>query len=73
LSNDEKIAQLMMVAAWSNKDKSHIQDIECQIKEIGVGGLIFFKGTPYKQTKLTNQYQKISKVPLLIGIDGEWV
>jgi len=72
LSNDEKIAQLMMVAAWSNKDKSHIQDIECQIKEIGVGGLIFFKGTPNKQAKLTNQYQKISKVPLLIGIDGEW-
>ena len=72
LSNDEKIAQLMMVAAWSNKDKSHVQDLECQIKEIGVGGLIFFKGTPFKQAKLTNQYQKISKVPLLIGIDGEW-
>ncbi len=72
LSNDERIAQLMILAAWSNKDKAHEKDVECHVSEIGVGGLIFFKGTPSKQAVLTNRYQKVSKVPLLIGIDGEW-
>lgn len=72
LTPDERIAQLIMVAAWSNKDSSHIRDIECHIRELKIGGLIFFKGTPVKQALLTNYYQSVSKVPLLIGIDGEW-
>lgn len=72
LSPDQQIAQLMMVAAWSNKDKVHERDIECHVRDLGIGGLIFFKGTPTKQAVLTNQYQKLAKVPLLIGIDGEW-
>ncbi|MCF8428780.1 MAG: serine hydrolase [Bacteroidia bacterium] len=72
LNTDQKIAQLMIIAAFSNKDKVHVQDIECHVRELGVGGLIFFKGTPYKQAVLTNQYQKLSKIPLFISIDGEW-
>lgn len=72
LNTDQKIAQLMIIGAFSNKDKAHVQDIECHVRELGVGGLIFFKGTPYKQAVLTNQYQKIAKIPLFISIDGEW-
>ncbi|MFZ4799266.1 MAG: glycoside hydrolase family 3 N-terminal domain-containing protein, partial [Bacteroidia bacterium] len=72
LNTDQRIAQLMIIAAFNNKDKVHIQDVECHVREIGVGGLIFFKGTPYRQAVLTNQYQKLSKVPLFISIDGEW-
>lgn len=72
LSPDQQIAQLMMVAAYNTKDKIHEKDVECQVRDIGVGGLIFFKGSPSRQVMLTNQYQKLSKVPLLIGIDGEW-
>ena len=30
------------------------------------------QGTPEKQALLNNQYQALSKVPLLIGFDGEW-
>ncbi len=69
---DEKIGQLFMVAAYSNKDAAHQQSIERLIKEQHIGGLIFFKGTPYKQAKQTNRYQSLAKVPLLISIDGEW-
>jgi beta-glucosidase-like glycosyl hydrolase/CubicO group peptidase (beta-lactamase class C family) len=72
LSMEQRIAQLMMVAAWSGKDSTHIKEIITQVRDIGIGGLIFFKGTPTKQAELTNYYQSISKVPLLIGIDGEW-
>ena len=72
MSANDRITQLMMIAAWSGKDSVHIKDIEKHIKEMKIGGLIFFKGTPTKQAQLTNYYQSISSVPLIIGIDGEW-
>lgn len=72
LSFDEKIGQLFMVAAYSNKDEAHNKSIEKLIEENKIGGLIFFQGGPMRQAKLTNRYQAKSKVPLFIGIDAEW-
>src|SRR5688572_4964373 len=72
LTPDERIAQLFMVAAWSNKDKKHIKEIDTLIIKYKIGGLIFFQGGPVREAVLTNKYQKESKVPLLISIDGEW-
>lgn len=72
LSDEQRIAQLFMVAAYSNRDEKHKEEISNLIKEYGIGGLIFFQGSPAKQAQLTNDYQLISKVPLLIAIDGEW-
>jgi len=69
---DEKIGQLFMVQAYSNKDKKHSDFIEALIEEYHIGGLIFMQGTPEKQALLNNNYQLISKIPLLIGFDGEW-
>ena len=42
------------------------------IKNEHVGGIIFFQGTPEEIASLAIYYQSISKVPLLIAIDGEW-
>jgi beta-glucosidase-like glycosyl hydrolase/CubicO group peptidase (beta-lactamase class C family) len=72
LSSKEKIAQLFMVAAYSNRDQKHQQEIEKLIKEEKIGGLIFFQGTPSKQAELTNLYQAQAKVPLLLSMDAEW-
>jgi beta-glucosidase-like glycosyl hydrolase/CubicO group peptidase (beta-lactamase class C family) len=72
LTLDEKIGQLFMIQAYSNKDKKHEAYIKKMIKKYHVGGLIFMQGTPEKQAELTNVYQKNSKIPLLIGFDGEW-
>jgi beta-N-acetylhexosaminidase len=72
LTEDERIAQLIMVAAFSQRDSSHIKELECAVREQKIGGLIFFKGNPTKQAALTNYFQLQAKVPLLIGIDGEW-
>lgn len=72
LSFEEKVGQLFMVAAYSNKDASHIAEIEKLVSEYKVGGLIFFQGGPNRQAKLTNRYQAKAKVPLFIGIDAEW-
>jgi len=69
---DEKIGQLFMVQAYSNKDDNHQKGIESLINKYHIGGLIFMQGTPKKQAFLTNQYQATSKIPLLIGFDGEW-
>ena len=69
---DEKIGQLFMVQAYSNKDDAHTNFIENFIEKQHIGGLIFMQGTPEMQAKLNNKYQSISKIPLLIGFDGEW-
>ena len=69
---EEKIGQLFMVAAYSNKDESSYKTVDKYIKEYKVGGLIFFQGTPQKQAELTYRYQAVSKLPLWIGFDGEW-
>lgn len=72
LSLDQKIGQLFMIRAHSDKGASHIQDVSRQIRQYHVGGLCFFQGTPEKQAALTNQYQRQSDVPLMVAMDAEW-
>ncbi|MDZ4668650.1 MAG: glycoside hydrolase family 3 N-terminal domain-containing protein [bacterium] len=72
LTLDEKIAQLFTVAVWTQRDSNYLKDIEKLVKDNKIGGLMFMKGTPHKQAVLTNRYQAVAKVPLLISIDGEW-
>lgn len=72
LNVKDKLAQLMMVAAYSNKDINHELEITKLIEKEGIGGLIFMQGTPEKQIHLYNTFQKKSKIPLWIGFDGEW-
>jgi beta-N-acetylhexosaminidase len=72
LTFEEKVGQLFMVAAYSNKDEAHNSSVEKLITKYKIGGLIFFQGGPVRQVELTNRYQSESKVPLFIGIDAEW-
>jgi beta-glucosidase-like glycosyl hydrolase/CubicO group peptidase (beta-lactamase class C family) len=72
LTPEQRIGQLFMVAAYSNKPKTHQDEIIKLIKNQQIGGLIFMQGGPVRQAKLCNMYQQISNVPLMISIDGEW-
>lgn len=72
LSPEERLGQLFMMRAHSNLGPDHVAAVEQFIREHHVGGLCFFQGTPAAQVALTNQYQALSKVPLMISIDGEW-
>ena len=72
LTTEQQIAQCIWVAGYSNKDVSHEVEISDIIRKYGVGGIVFFQGTAAKQAELTNYYQKISRVPLLISLDAEW-
>ncbi len=72
LTLEQKIGQFFMIATHSDRSESYYRHFDVLIKNQQVGGLIFFKGGPARQAKLTNRYQALSKVPLMIGIDGEW-
>ena len=72
LSTEERIAQLFMVAAYSNRDKKHITELKELVEKYKIGGLIFFQGGPVRQAIQTNYYQSFAKVPLFISIDAEW-
>lgn len=79
LTPDEKIAQLLMVAATSDPKravidakKSNAEYVGRLITEYKVGGVVFFQGGPVPQARITNHFQKISKVPLLVAMDAEW-
>ncbi len=72
LTEDQKIGQLFMVAAYSNRGPEHEQELAKLIREQGIGGLIFFQGGPGRQARMTNRLQALANVPLMIGMDAEW-
>ena len=72
LSRRQKIAQMFFVRAHTNFGKAYEDSIGMVIKKERIGGLVFFQGGPGRQAVLTNTYQSLAKVPLLITSDGEW-
>lgn len=79
LTPDERIAQLIMVAAVSDVKRAVIDPktsnpayVEKLIRENKVGGVVFFQGGPVPQARLTNHFQSVSKVPLLVAMDAEF-
>lgn len=72
LSRHDRIAQLFMIRAHTDKGKAFEDSVAQVIKREKIGGLVFFQGGPGRQAILTNQYQSLSKVPLLIAMDAEW-
>jgi beta-glucosidase-like glycosyl hydrolase/CubicO group peptidase (beta-lactamase class C family) len=72
LSDDERIAQLMVVRAHSNLGPDHVAKVAEQISKYDIGALCFFQGGPVRQALLTNYYQQLAKTPLMVTIDGEW-
>ncbi len=71
LSTEERIGQLLVIRA-NNVGEDYFENITKYIKDYNIGGVTFFKNTPYNQAKQTNEWQKLAKTPLLISIDGEY-
>lgn len=72
LSIDERIAQLFMIEVRPTYGAAHLNKVRETINRHKVGGIVFFKGNPTQQVKLTNEFQEMSKTKMLIAIDGEW-
>ena len=73
MSLEEKIGQLLIINANSYiGDKNYLDKVDSIITNFGVGGLIYFKSNPSKIIRLTNRFQRITKIPLINSIDAEW-
>ena len=72
MSLEERIGQLFMVAAYSNRGPAHFSKLKNLIEEHHIGGLIFFQGGPMRQALMCNELQEASKIPMMIGMDAEW-
>ena len=72
MDDNQKIGQFFMVAINPTHGEAHFKHIENLISTNHIGGLIFFQGEPSAYASLNNRFQSTTKIPLLIGIDGEW-
>lgn len=72
MSRNEKIGQLFMVRAHTNLGQKYSDSVALVIKKEHLGGVVFFQGGPGRQAALTNQYQAVAKIPLMIAMDAEW-
>ncbi|HZH54954.1 MAG TPA: glycoside hydrolase family 3 N-terminal domain-containing protein, partial [Sphingobacteriaceae bacterium] len=72
LTPAERVGQLFMVRAHSNLGQKYIDSVARVIEAEQLGGIVLFQGGPVRHAHVINQYQKLSKVPLLVALDGEW-
>jgi beta-glucosidase-like glycosyl hydrolase/CubicO group peptidase (beta-lactamase class C family) len=72
LTPEQRLGQFFMVAAYSNKDRSHVERIERLVRNQGIGGVMFMQGGPKRQALMANRLQAAAKVPLLVAMDAEW-
>ncbi|MCH2197029.1 glycoside hydrolase family 3 N-terminal domain-containing protein [Kordia sp.] len=71
MTQKERFAQLLTIPVYSNKGLADDNRVKLQIMKQKVGAVLFMGGNPTHQVELTNQFQKISKVPLLVAMDAE--
>jgi beta-glucosidase-like glycosyl hydrolase/CubicO group peptidase (beta-lactamase class C family) len=69
---DEKIAQLMTITIYPEQGELSKNKALEQIKLYKPGGILVMQGKPVESAKWINEFQQISKIPLLVAIDGEW-
>ncbi|MBK9735404.1 MAG: serine hydrolase [Saprospiraceae bacterium] len=72
MSIDHKIGQIFMIRTYSRGNVGEENAISDLILKYNIGGICFFQGSPLEQVSLINKYQQKSRIPLFMGIDGEW-
>lgn len=72
MTPQDKVAQLIIYTVKPD-DHNHVKNLlKKQVGEYHVGGLLYSRGNLSGQAKTNNYAQSISKIPLLITLDGEW-
>ncbi|SIR18233.1 glycoside hydrolase family 3 protein [Chryseobacterium sp. RU33C] len=72
LSQDEKLGQLFIVALYTNRGEDYISQVRNIVTNDKIGGLILMQDDAAREINLVNEFQRTSKVPLMIGMDAEW-
>lgn len=71
---EEKAGQVVFPHAFGkymSEDNPNYERLVYLVKDLKVGGIIFFLSNIYDQAIITNKLQQISKIPLLISADFE--
>ena len=72
LNTRQKIAQLIMMAVYSNKTESYNQQTVELFEQQQIGGIIFMQGGPVRQAMLCNRIQAVLNIPAMVAIDAEY-
>ncbi|MBR5643802.1 MAG: serine hydrolase [Salinivirgaceae bacterium] len=72
LDTRQKIAQLIMMAVYSNKTESYNQQTVELFEQQQIGGIIFMQGGPVRQAMLCNRIQAVLNIPAMVAIDAEY-
>jgi beta-N-acetylhexosaminidase len=70
----EKIGQMVacrFAGSFRNADSAYLRELDDLVVKSGIGGLILFGGEVYETAELTNAFQKLARVPLLMASDFE--
>jgi beta-glucosidase-like glycosyl hydrolase/CubicO group peptidase (beta-lactamase class C family) len=70
MSSDEKIGQLFMLTV--SPAASYRSETLRKLGKMKFGGLLFSKGSVDDEAESINIYQRQSRIPLFIALDGEW-
>jgi beta-N-acetylhexosaminidase len=68
LTPARRIGQLFVVEAGIDTD---VEEIAGLVKNFNIGGIAFTGGGPLRQAKMTNRFQELSSVPLMIAMKAE--
>ena len=71
LSEDERIAQLFWIAIENPTNNALFERNKNLIISHKPGGIILFRMTPQKAREIIDEFQNLSKTPLIVSIDGE--
>ncbi len=72
LTDEERIAQLFWVAVEQPENNASFEQLKMQVAKHQPGGILLFKMSPHRVLAVNENLQALSKVPLLVSIDGEW-
>ncbi len=72
MNDTERIAQLIMMPVYTNKDSVLSRQIINWVKQYNLGGVIMMQGSPYRHVMLINRMNQNAKTPLFVSVDGEW-
>ncbi len=74
MSLEEKIGQLISVginARYLNRESDDFKELQRQVEQNHIGGIVLFRGPIYESVHLVNRMQGLARLPLLISADLE--
>jgi beta-N-acetylhexosaminidase len=74
MSVEEKVGQLVHIglnAKFLNQDSAAFKELQRQVVDNHIGGIIFFGAPIYETAIMINRVQAMAKVPLLMSLDAE--